>query len=210
MEADAVIIAKIDCEALDIMTQECIDSLVRSEDDIDFNIFLELDDGKESFGYNKLLCRGIQKGNSEYVLLCNNDLIFYPKFFTEILRIERQTEAATFCSWNPDYHERFFKTNNPYYHGYRIAKEFCGWMICAKREVLEKVDFCSPEFQITSFWFADNLLRDVLQKNNYLHVLCRHSRVRHLLSQTLKRQPQHRRMELTKQQKALYESGRIR
>lgn len=204
LEVDVVMVAKIDSESMDLMTQNCIDSLMKSQPEIEFNLFLEIDDNEKEFNYNRILCEGISKGSSEWVILANNDLIFHPGFMTEILKTEKQTGAVSFSSWSPGYHEKYFRVFRDHYVGYRTSLEFSGWMLCIKRSVLEGINFCSPENQRVNFWYSDNVLRDLLQQHNFKHVLCRHSKVTHLLSQTLNRQTPQRKKELTTNQKRNY------
>lgn len=188
------------------MTNRCIASLHASEHYVKFNVILVEDDGVE-FNYNKKICEGLAQGKSEFVVIANNDIIFENFWFSMVMIAYNTKIAESFSCWNPAFHELYFKNKQEYYVGYRIAREFCGWIIVTTRKVLNQIDFCNEENFRASFWYADNVLADLLQQHNIKHALVRNSKVTHLLSKTLKTHTKEKQIELTIGQKKKYLHG---
>lgn len=206
MTADVVIVANYSTPELKRMTEECVLSLRQSEKEHSFNITVQVDNG-EDFCYNRMICNGLQKGNSEWVVLANNDLIFGNKFFSYILMAYENGIAESFGCWNPNYHEKYLKKEQAHYYGYRTSIELTGWTIITTRSVLKKINFCSEESFRTSFWYSDNHYANELQKHNIKHALIRESKVTHLLNQTLKTKTKEEQKNLTSGQKTKYLTG---
>lgn len=207
MVVDVIMVVNYSKPELVEMTNRCISSLHESERDIRFNIIIVEDDGVD-FNYNKKLCEGLSQSNNEFVILANNDLIFTEGFFSEIMAAYNTNIAESFGCWNPNWHEKYFKTYQEYYLGYEIGKHLTGWCIVTTRKVLNEIDFCNENNFRVSFWRSDDIYKDLLKQHNIKHALVRNSKVTHLLSKTLKTHSKERQIELTINQKSKYEAGK--
>jgi len=127
------------------------------------------------FNYNKCLNVGIQQGKSEYIALCNNDLLFYKSWAKNIIDAMKKG----YMSASP--YDRATRLTG-YREGYGIAKELKGWCIVIRRDLL---DIIGPLETPVTFWFSDNVYAEQLKKHNIKHILCYDSRVFHLKSKTL-------------------------
>jgi GT2 family glycosyltransferase len=202
-KVDVIIVADSSREEFRIMTQNCIDSVMRSDPEFDYNIIIvESWDGFAASGYRYEGCRvvipgvpfnynlflqyGIAQGEAEWVALCNNDLIFDAKWMVEINYFSRGKVFQSFSPWCPLVHpSRFQDKDNgylvSYYSGYRIAYELTGWCIITKRDVLKQINLDTR----VDFWFSDNIYADELIRLGIKHALVKKSIVTHLGSQTL-------------------------
>lgn len=211
---DVIIVADSSREEFRTMTQNCIDTVQKSNPAFEYNIIIvESWDGFASsghryegctvvvpgvpFNYNLFLQYGIAQGSGEWVALCNNDLLFDPEWMVEINYFSKGKVFQSFSPWCPLVHpSRFQDKNNgyavSYYAGYRIAYEITGWCIIAKREMLVKINLDTR----VDFWYSDNIYADELQRRGIKHALVKKSIVTHLGSQTLntKSKPEWRRL----------------
>lgn len=130
------------------------------------------------FNYNMCLNLGIIKGNSPYVALCNNDLIFYKDWGMNILRGLQRFESV---SPSPKPFPGFIK-------GYEVEKQVLGWCIVAHRDML--VDKLNLLDAPVYFWYSDNVYALQLKRAGVVHALAGESTVRHLTSVTLHKMPQ--------------------
>ena len=170
------------------MTQAAIRSCRAAEKDMKLN-FIVVDGNQDTrgfkdaktitydfeFNYNKCLNVGIQQGKSKYIALCNNDLLFYRNWATNIIAAMNKG----YMSASP--YDRSTQLTG-YREGYAIAKELKGWCIVIRRELL---DIIGPLADPVTFWFSDNVYAEQLKKHKIKHILCYDSRVFHLRSKTL-------------------------
>lgn len=222
MTIDIIILSLTNSVELFETTKECIRSLRKSEDDHNFNIIVaesnknfrddySYDDceviiPEGEFNYNRFCNIGLEHCSSEWVALCNNDLIFQKNWFSEIFAASQELkDVQSFSPWNSynNWHNERFKEIKPYYEGYGIGYELTGWCIVAKREIFQKVKLDDR----VSFWFSDDVYRDELQKHGIKHALVRSSVVAHITSKTLLSMPADVISELTEKQMANYTGG---
>lgn len=189
------------------MTKECLRTLRVSEHDYRFNVvvvesnpnitkegFAEpvLFNDRESlvlavkgkFNYNQYLQIGFEKINSssKYLLICNNDLIFYKGWLSEMFKhIDNADSFSPFC---PTFHKgRFLKVQN-IYSGYNLWDNLTGWCIFMKKTIFDKTKF-DQYFPVEfSFWYQDNYYLEVLKRNGFKQALVRNSHVLHLGSKS--------------------------
>jgi len=195
-EIDIIILSCAQSTSSKIITENCIDSLIISENprNIKFNIVV-LESNKElspfeysgtttvypdgDFGYNKFLNIGIEQTFSKYVCLCHNDLIFHPFWATEILEAFRQcadlSSASPIC---PLHHPRLgFQLYKGIYTGYRSNYEMAGWCIFAKRDIFRIMGKLDENYK---FWCVDNDYAHMLSALRLRHALVSASIVDHL------------------------------
>lgn len=203
LKVDIIILSFGKTEKLRTVTQNCIDSLLASEDreKIEFTT-LVIESNKDlapyqypgsttiypevSFGYNKYMNIGISLTNNPYICLCNNDLIFHKNWAAEILKVV--TDNPEIVSANPycdsfDYDIRIKNGTNVIRRDANLNIDgiLTGWCIFIKRNVFEKIGLLDERFK---FWYADNDYDRTLRKHHLIHALVKSSVVTHLVSQS--------------------------
>jgi GT2 family glycosyltransferase len=177
------------------LTQQSIDTCLRSDPGIQFNILvLEQQPDvtyeratthhiTEPFNYNRFMNIGIGMTTGEYVCLCNNDLIFQPKWCSNMIaamQSEFLLSASPLC---PKTQGATFKHGPNVDYGYSNAKHLSGWCIFTDRFLYEIIGPIDEDFP---FWFADNAYAEQLKKHKVKHALIRNAWVEHKGSRTLK------------------------
>lgn len=200
-EIDIVILSYAQNTELKSITEQCINSLIASEDKnkIKFNIIVieSLKDRnafqykhaitvypKGDFAYNKYLNIGIGMTCSKYVCLCNNDLVFHRYWATEMLKAFDHnydlSSASPICSLH---HPKMgFELYNGLYNGYRSRYEVAGWCLFLKRDVFRLIGKLDENYK---FWCADNDYSNLLSVMKLRHALVSSSIVDHLDGKTL-------------------------
>lgn len=212
-EIDMIIISYAQNSELKSFTDQCINSIILSEDPakIKFNIVVIESElamapfqyentttvyPEDEFGYNKFLNIGINMTSAKYLCLCNNDLIFYPLWATEMLKAFNKhydlSSASPVCSFH---HPKMgYELNSGLYTGYRNRYEIAGWCLFLKRDVLRMTGKLDENYK---FWCADNDYANMLYTLRLRHDLVTSSIVDHLDGATLKYQTEGRQNELT-------------
>lgn len=134
---------------------------------------------EQKFGYNKFLNIGLQHSNSEWILICNNDL-FFTKNWLNVAKdiIERYPDIKSFSPICPNWHLHQ-KIDGEISEGYTVSKEICGWCILLHRSLIDKYDLFDEQFE---FWYQDDDYAMTLQTNNERHALMTQSKVYHMVS----------------------------
>src|SRR5437588_7820218 len=154
VKIDIVILSYAKDASLKNLTLQTVDTLFQSEDpkEIVFNV-LVIESNKSlmpyqypgtktiypdtSFGYNKYMNIGIKATDSEYVCLCNNDLIFHKGWASAA--VEAMNNDLTLLNVSPyctTFHKNEgFDENGPPLEGYFGV--LGGWCIFAKRKVFD-------------------------------------------------------------------------
>lgn len=218
---DVIILSYAGSDALKTITENCVDSLLKSEDSdhIRFNIIViesmrslqpfqytgsHTVYPRQKFGYHRYMNIGIEMSNSPYVCICNNDLIFYHGWASEILKSMENDPALMSASPACTVHHpaQGIALNSGVHYGYEVRKELIGWCIFFKREMLRITGRLDPAFK---FWFADNDYGNTLEKHSIKHALVTSSHVDHLESRTLKSKSEKEQLELTSRERFYYE-----
>lgn len=195
-EIDIIILSLATNDELKHITEECIHSLMTSEDPalIKFNVivieahqqmapFQYLNTTtiypKTKYGYHRYMNMGIEMTSSKYVCLCNHDLHFHAGWALEMLKAFHKyydlSSASPFCSFH---HPKMgFEENNGLYPGYRSRFEVAGWCLFLKRDVFRLTGKLDENYQ---FWCADNDYSNTLAALNLRHALVSSSVVDHL------------------------------
>ena len=193
---DIVIISFAKNAECEKTTIECLKSLLSSEENSEqiFNIIviesnpnIKYDHVSKNiktyfaplpYGYNKFLNFGRKKGNSEWVALCNNDLIFEKKWFSNILKTSSvYSDVLSFspiCSLTQP--SLGINVNSGNFLGYEVRKHISGWCIVQKRIIYDKIGDLDESF---IHWCSDNDYAITLFKNNLKHILVTDSVVVH-------------------------------
>lgn len=179
------------------LTYNCIDSLFNSESEVNINaIIVESERGLSwenifpnysriktleaplPYSYHKFLNFGRKFGSSEYVALCNNDLVFHTNWFTNINEFaERMPEAMSFSPICPHTQPKMgIPINSGVYAGLVIRATISGWCIVQKRKIYEIIGDLDERY---IHWYSDNDYAMQLKENHLNHFLVTSSVVEH-------------------------------
>ncbi len=192
IEIDVCIVSYAKTDELKSITEEGIQTLLLSEDNIQFNIFV-VESNKDvsynnypntktiytelPFGYHRYLNLAVREGKSDYVVLCNSDLTYEKGWASEIIKAmvsdPSLLSTSPFCPQTQNL-ERF-KGSNVHY-GYIVREQLAGWCIFQKREIYKKIIELDERFD---FWFCDDDYSMELKKNDIKHALVLSSVVNH-------------------------------
>ena len=220
-EIDIVILSYAQTEELRQVTINGLNSLIASEDpnQIKFNIIVvesqkdlkpfQYEHGQTvypdvPFGYNRYMNIGISMTSAPYICLCNNDLIFYPNWATEILKPFNQyqdlSSASPMCTIH---HTKLGATvGMGNIQGTHERTEVSGWCLFFKRSMLRLIGQLDENF---IFRHASHDYTYLLQVLNLNHFLVTASVVDHLDHTTLNKQEPERFNELMWKQDIYYE-----
>lgn len=209
---DIVILSYAINQQLMQMTKDCINSLIGSEDPslIRFNIiviesnrdlngyqypFTKTIYPKENFGYHRFMNIGIRSTNSEYVCLCNNDLLFYSGWASEIIvymnEIPDLLSASPICRLTQP--KNGIQLNSGIKFGYRVSYEISGWCLFVRRCIFSIIGELDENYIFSG---ADHDYANTLEVLNLKHGLITSSMVDHLNNRTLIAQSNKRQEEL--------------
>jgi hypothetical protein len=135
---------------------------------------------RESFNYNKYLNYGLAETKNEWVIVCNNDLLFTQGWFSNIMvHHMNYPMVKSFSPYDPFWHvQRDFDTDRyNLFFGDRVGYELCGWCLAIHREIIDKCELFDPRF---TFLYQDNDYRETIKKEGYTHALAGDSIVYHL------------------------------
>jgi hypothetical protein len=197
---DVVIISWAKDDALLQVTKDGLNSLFQSEEDIAFHAYIvesnkdiRYEDMEEyqmkwmhsvktihtdlPFGYHRYLNLGRREGNSDYVALCNSDLIYEKGWASEILRaMEFDPEYLSASPWCPQTQGSNSSLVDQLFEGYRVRAELAGWCIFQQRKIYDIIGELDEQFE---FWYCDNDYAMQLEKNEIKHCLVCNSIVNH-------------------------------
>jgi GT2 family glycosyltransferase len=196
-EIDVVFLSWAKDERLKQLTEQAIKTLLESEDDIKFNIFVvETNHEAEyerattihpdsSYGYNKYMNIGRRAGCAEFVCLCNNDITFEKNWAKNILDIFLKNSdvfsASPFCIQS---HKQFgIIADSGLFFGHEVANHIVGCCIFQRRSIYELIGDLDERF---IHWYADNDYAYTLSSKNIKHVLVTSSKIQHKVEGTIK------------------------
>ena len=197
---DIIILSYARSPELRALTEQTIQSLLNSEDPqkIQFHICV-IESQKnipaynypntetlwptEKFGYHLYMNIGIRRTHSQYLALCNNDLLFFPSWATAILEaMKLDPELMSAGTWCNLFHTRNKVSLSPtLQYGYTNGILVTGWCIFVKREIF---NLTGPLDEKLKYWYCDDDYRKTLESKGIKHALITNSRVDHLTSQT--------------------------
>jgi GT2 family glycosyltransferase len=224
IEIDMIIISYAKNAEFRKTTESCVKSIIASESSVKFNIFIVESNKAEKFnslksynnvkvihptvpfGYHRYLNIGLKLGKSEYVCLCNNDLIFTKGWVTPLIEaMEKDPKLLSVSPYSTVPHKTKFNLSpeNKIEYGYQIRRYLAGWCIFQKRKIYEQI---GPLDELFVFWYADDDYSATLKQKGILHALVLNSIVEHVESKTLKTESAERRQKLTSDQKKIFEN----
>jgi GT2 family glycosyltransferase len=223
LQVDVIIISFAKDENLRSVTESCVTTLLNSESKIQFNViivesnhlekFKNLSNFKnvkivyptEQFGYNKYLNIGIKLTTSNYVCLCNNDLIFNKNWASKLIEAmsqDPQLLSVSPYSTNPHKTRFNLEIQDKVEYGYGIRRYLTGWCIFQKRKIYEQTGLFDERF---TFWYADNDYSETIKKLGIKHALVLNSVVEHIESKTLNGKDSNTKRKLTIEQKKIFD-----
>lgn len=188
MTVDIIILSHSKTQPLLELTQRTIDSVHRSESNIQFNVIvIEQEAGvvhsncithhiSEPFNYNRFMNIGIAMTANEYVCLCNNDLVFEKDWCINIIGAMESNNILSACPAQ-------YLGKRGIEYGYNNSRHMMGWCIMTNRKLYDKIGKINEGYP---FWFADNVYAEQLKAHNIPHAVVNSSVVSHLGSSTLK------------------------
>lgn len=128
------------------------------------------------FNYNKVLNEAKKKLKADFILFCNNDLLFTENWLDHLL----DNKGLCLSPKEPtDGRQAHIKEDTS---GYSVATHFNGWCFGLRKEALEKIGDFNEDYQ---FWFSDNVVVDRFKELGIEPTLVVKSVVKHLGSKTL-------------------------
>lgn len=218
---DIVMLAFSNSEELIQITNTALRTLYESEDDsIKFHVYLvESKRGisykyknldikmiypSVSFGYHKYLNIGRKQGTSEYVVLCNNDLVFHKHWASNILReFHSDTNLISTSPYNSGTHSQLYRIprSSGMHYGYKTGMHITGWCIFHKRTIYNIIGDLDERF---IFWCCDDDYGMTIKNYKLKHALVSDSVVDHVESKTLNTKGKAERDNLTIEQYKIY------
>lgn len=189
-EVDVCIISYAQTDELKKVTEKGIKTLLKSEENITFNIFVVESNRLVKydfpntqtiypsipFSYNAYLNLGVSVGKAPYIFLANSDLS-YEKYWASNI-IKEMEKNPSILSASPFCPQTQSKSDFPdnIYAGYQVRRELAGWAIFQQRKIYDYIGELNCD---VSFWFSDNIYSDQLMFHKILHVLVTNSIVNH-------------------------------
>lgn len=129
------------------------------------------------FNYNKFANIGASHGNSKYIMISNNDVIFKQGWLDALLTNGGEL-MGTRCP--NDIRQRDLRSDEI---GDKIGRNISGWCFVISRELWLKIGGLDEDF---GFYCADNATVEQCREYGVLPIVVYNSIVQHLGSQTLK------------------------
>ena len=187
---DIVILSYAKDKNFEQITRTGIDSLLKSEDVINFHIYVvetnldvNYDDYMDSnkmhtvktirseqpFNYFKFANVAIKLGTSDYVAICNNDLTYERYWASNIISVMTQhPDILSTSPWCPQTQNDNTSHLGKIYIGCQVRVELAGWCIFQQRKIYEIIGKMNDD---TDFWYGDDIYRDELNMRGIKHAL---------------------------------------
>jgi autotransporter strand-loop-strand O-heptosyltransferase len=178
------------------MTKNTIDTLLKSDGDVEFNIIIiesNTDSNyvyensltikpNEKFNYGKFVNIGYKVCKNDWVLVCNNDLEFTVNWFTEVMKVySENNEIKSFSFFEPNFHMEHYPTwfneEDNLYFGYDVPPRLTGWCFLHRRELLDLIGGLDEQFE---FYYVDNDYGKMIEYYGIPNCLIKSSVVHHL------------------------------
>ena len=142
----------------------------------------------EDFCYNHALNIGLHEAKGEIHLLANNDLVFR-EGWSKVGDIMKDNNCHSASVLSQDMRQRHFERGDVLYEGYGVGSHITGWLILLDDYCLSKIGKLDESFK---FWYSDNVYALQLREAGVKHYLICNCQVDHITSQTLIKQPNHK------------------
>jgi len=135
----------------------------------------------EPFNYNRFLNFGIEKAESEHILISNNDVIYNPNCLNKLYESLKIYDSVS--PWDLASSYKFFNQKTTFIEGNTVGQHVTGYSIMVKRNTLNIIGKFDERF---SFWYQDNDYCNLLKHHNLKHALVTDALCTHLGSQSFK------------------------
>lgn len=173
------------------MLKGCVDSIHKACESIEHeivvvetgNMLYELDVDSiirpnEEFNYNRFLNIALERtGDSELVLISNNDVVYEKESIEHLVSAVRVSGYDSVSPWEPSFHPRIHKETKEFYKGYRIRHHVAGWSILVKMSAIVTMGKFDEQF---NFWGQDDDYGNNLEKHGLKHALINGAKAHHL------------------------------
>ena len=193
---DVVFISNAKNSRIKTITQSAINSAIKGANGLKVNCIViesqpnvrylnaQTYNPPEPFNYNAYLNFGAIRGQCDWILFCNNDLIFNNGWLHALLSVDYPVVSPIS---RKDFRQKDIKQNEL---GWSCGRNLSGWCFMLKRDLWGKIGGLDEDFD---FWFADNSLICQLKKLDIPPMIVINSRVDHIGSLTLNTLPKHER-----------------
>ena len=130
------------------------------------------------FNFNAAVNQGLQYCKKDYVLVCNNDIIFGYNFFEAMLAVDGWDSCS---AWNGLDVSRMADLKDKIEEGYDIL-HWGAWAVCFKRATLDKLGKWDESFD---FYSQDDDIKFREKKLGLKHVYIGTARIDHLHKKTV-------------------------
>lgn len=187
-----------------VINRNCIQSLLDSENwdelggieillmesnkeaEFVYDAKVELITPDEPFNFNRFFNIGIERSKGKFIALCNNDIIFSPGWFSEILKVQSNLkDTLCFSTINRKYRSMsvdLFPDNHDYYFGWNNKSHFSPWCFVLDREIFPVIGKLDETFDL---FYADDDFLMTLRRYSLNNVLVTKSHVEHLGQQVI-------------------------
>lgn len=174
------------------MTQTAINSCIAGANGLPVNIIvMESGTGyyqnaqtipkRGKFNYNEYANEGAQMGNAEWLLIANNDLLFHDGWLHNLLAAQHEVVSPHEPN---DPRQKGIIDNET---GNICGRHFSGWCFMIKRSLWRSINGFDTS---VSFWCSDDVVIEQVTAKGIMPMLVKGSIVEHLVSETLKKQPE--------------------
>lgn len=197
---DVVMLSRADTEDLAKMTQHAIDTCIAGANSLPVNVIV-VEQNPDiryrnattlhpvwEFNYNGFANGAARMGSAEWIMVANNDLVFYDGWLHHLLAAQHPVVSPK-CP--DDGRQAKFKRNTT---GTLTGRHFSGWCFMLKRELWEAMGGFDEDM---AFWCADDAVIEQVKAFDVDPMLVPDARVRHLGSVTLNAQSSEHHDELT-------------
>lgn len=179
---DVIILSKSDSDDIIKMTQTAINTCYEySKRLADITVIEQVEGVKYdnanmvyapgAFNYNKFANIGASKGEAKWILISNNDVIYYEGWLSKLLEVY---EPVMSPSCPVDFRQKGLTENRA---GFEVGKHFSGWCFMIKRTVWEEIGGFDEDFE---FMCADNAVIEQVRRIGITPVLVKDSVVLHI------------------------------
>lgn len=187
VSVDIIILSKATSKEIIAMTQHAIDTAIENTIQNLNIIVLEQAEGvtyqnaktiykNEAFNYNAFANYGASLGNSEWIIIANNDLEFTRAWLEELLAANHNLVSPH----EPNDYRQIGLTADEV--GKTVGRNISGWCFMIKRSLWEQIGEFDTD---VDFWCSDNVVVEQCSTFGVQPMIVKKSVVKHLGSQTL-------------------------
>lgn len=197
MHIDVIILSNSSSVVKYQLTKTTISTLMKSKGDNDINVIVveSVDRNtfygagmdypecsmvfpEKPFNYNQFLNIGLSHCVRDWILICNNDLIFSEGWLVNMIAaVDTNPHILSFSPKSPTWHLHQDLPECGIIEGYQVASQICGWCILLYHPIISKCGLFDERFK---FWYQDNDYAMSLYTNGIKHSLVCDSIVDHI------------------------------